>query len=46
MSQDDKYHYTVNLAGTGDRAEYDTDCGLITRTLGPFSTAVRVSVLD
>ena len=25
MSQDVKYDYTVNLAGTGDRAEYDTE---------------------
>jgi len=23
MSQDVKYDYTVNLAGTGDRSEYD-----------------------
>jgi len=25
MSQDVKYDYTVNLAGTGDRSEYDTE---------------------
>jgi len=25
MSQDVKYNYTVNLAGTEDRSEYDTD---------------------
>jgi len=24
MFQDVKYDYTVNLAGTGDRSEYDT----------------------
>ena len=25
MSQDVKYDYTVNLAGTGERSEYDTE---------------------
>ena len=25
MSQDVKYNYTVNLAGTGDRSEYDIE---------------------
>ena len=25
MSQDVKYDYTVNLAGTGDRSEYDIE---------------------
>jgi len=24
--QDVKYDYTVNLAGTGDRSEYDIEC--------------------
>ena len=25
MSQDVKYNYTVNIAGIGDRSEYDID---------------------
>jgi len=25
MSQDVKYDYTLNLGGTGDRSEYDTE---------------------
>jgi len=25
MSQDVKYNYTANLAGTGDRSEYDIE---------------------